>query len=108
MSIDSNPRPGRPRTSTDERSVKLVADALGEDRRTTCEELSRTTGVAAMLVLHILTKDIKKRVISARWVPHCLTAEQKHKRLDIAMLLKERLDVEVQAFLRRIVAIGET
>ena len=35
---------GRPRTSTDERSVKLVADALEEDRRATYEELSRATG----------------------------------------------------------------
>ena len=44
MSIDNDPRPGRPRTSTDERSVKLVADAPEEDRLTTCEELSRATG----------------------------------------------------------------
>ena len=44
MSIDNDPRPGRPRTSTDERSVKLVADALEEDRHATFEELSRATG----------------------------------------------------------------
>ena len=44
MSIDNDPRPGRLRTSTDERSVKLVADALEEDRGATCEELSRDTG----------------------------------------------------------------
>ena len=44
VSTDNDPIPGRPRTSTDERSVKLVADALEEDRRATCEELSRTTG----------------------------------------------------------------
>ena len=36
VSIDNDPRPGR--TSTDERSV---ADALEEDHRETCEELSR-------------------------------------------------------------------
>ena len=29
--IDSDPRPGRPRTSIDERSMKLVADALDEE-----------------------------------------------------------------------------
>ena len=28
VSIDNDPRPGRPRASTDERSVKLVADTL--------------------------------------------------------------------------------
>ena len=37
-----------------------------------------------------------------------LTAEQKQKRLIIATLLKERFDVEEQAFLRWIVAIDET
>ena len=43
VSIDNNPRLRRPRQSTDERSVKLVADALEEDRPETCEELSRAT-----------------------------------------------------------------
>ena len=43
VSIDNEPRLGRPRTSTAERSVKLVADAL-EDHCATCEELSRTMG----------------------------------------------------------------
>ena len=42
MSIDNDPRPGRPRTSTEERSVKLVADALEEDHRATSEELFRS------------------------------------------------------------------
>ena len=42
--IDNDPRPGSLRTSTDERSVKLVADTLEEDCRATCEELSRATG----------------------------------------------------------------
>ena len=41
VSTDSYPTPGRPRTSTDERSVKFVADAL-EDRRATCEEIRGT------------------------------------------------------------------
>ena len=49
VSIDNDPRPGRPRTSTDERSVKLVADDLEEDRRATREELSRTTGAKTFI-----------------------------------------------------------
>ena len=31
-------------TQTDERSMKIVADALEEDRHATCEELSRAKG----------------------------------------------------------------
>ena len=37
VSINNDQRPGRPRTSTEERSVKLVADALEEDHHATCE-----------------------------------------------------------------------
>ena len=44
VSIDNDPRPEKPRTSTDERSLKLVADALAEDRRITRTKLSRATG----------------------------------------------------------------
>ena len=53
-SIDNDSRPGRPRTSTDERSVKLVAGALEEDRRSTREELARAMEVPATSVFHIL------------------------------------------------------
>ena len=34
----------RARTSTDERSAKLMTEALEENHRATCEELSRATG----------------------------------------------------------------
>ena len=36
VSLDNDPRPFRPSTSTDEISVKLVADALEEDHDATC------------------------------------------------------------------------
>lgn len=48
-------RPERPKASTGERSVKLVPDALEEDRRATCEELSEATGVPS--VFRILKND---------------------------------------------------
>ena len=48
VSIDNDQRPGRPRTSPDERSVKLVADALEEDRHATCDDLSRARGAKTL------------------------------------------------------------
>ena len=104
----NDPGSGRQRTSTDERIVKLVADALEEDCHATCEELSRATGVPATSVFCTLTNDLKKKKISAPWAPHCLTAEQKLKCLDMATKLKERFDVKDHAFLCRIVTIDET
>lgn len=86
----------------------LVADALEKDRRATCEELAETTGIPPTSVYRILTNDLEKRKISARWIPHCLTAEQQQRRLENATVLKQRFDVEGQIFLNRIVAIDET
>ena len=48
VNIDNDQRPGRPRTSTDEKSVKLLADVLEEDRRAACEELSRAKGAKVL------------------------------------------------------------
>jgi len=84
VTINDGPKPGRPKTSTDERNVKLVADFLAEDRRATCEEISQATGISPTSIFRILTKDLQKRKICAKWVPHCLTSEQKQKRLEIA------------------------
>jgi len=108
VTINDDPKSGRPKTSTDEQSVKVVTDFLAVNRRATCEEISKPTGISSTSVFLILTKDLQKRKICARWVPHCLTAEQKPKRLEIATVLKQRFNVEGQTFLYRIIAIDET
>ena len=86
MSKGNDPIPGRPRISTNERSVKLVADALEKDRRATCEELSRAKGaktsqllVAGPLILHDNARPHMADVVTKKfgdygWVmlPHAL------------------------------------
>ena len=52
VSIGNDPRPGRPRTTTDERMVKLMADALEDDRRAICEELCRAAGAKLRRKMH--------------------------------------------------------
>ncbi|PSN37756.1 hypothetical protein C0J52_25247 [Blattella germanica] len=59
-SIDDSPRPRRPKISTEERKVKLVADALEKYRGSTYEELSEATSA-----FNILTNDLSKRNICA-------------------------------------------
>jgi len=65
VTINDDPRPGRPKTSTYERSVKLVADFLAQDHRVTCEEISQATGILTTSVFLILTNDLQKRKICA-------------------------------------------
>jgi predicted trehalose synthase len=108
VTINDDPRPGSPKTSTDKRNVRLVADFLAENRGAMCEEISQTTGISSTSVFCVLTNDFQKRKICAQWLPHSLTAEQKQKRSEIATLLKQRFNVEGQAFLYQIVTIDET
>ena len=65
MSLDNDLRPGRPRTSTDEKSVKLVADGLHEDRRATREQLSR-----AMRAKTEQESAQKPTLVARGWVTH--------------------------------------
>ena len=104
VSIDNDPRPGRPRTSTDERSVKLVADALEEDSRATCEELSRATGaknknrpqllVAGPLILHDNARlhivDVVTRKSLRLWVGSVTscTLQSKHESTRLRLIPK--------------------
>jgi len=43
LSIKSDPKSGRPRTSTDDESVERVLQILEEDRRMTLEEIAQCT-----------------------------------------------------------------
>jgi hypothetical protein len=90
VTINDDPGSGRPKTSTDEGCVKLVADFPAEDCRATCDEISQGPGISPTSVLRILTKYLQKRKICALWVSHCLTAEQKQKSLETATSLKQR------------------
>jgi hypothetical protein len=54
------PRTGRTNTSTDDRSVKLVAEFLAQNRRATCEEISQATGISPTSVFCILKKICRK------------------------------------------------
>lgn len=70
ISISDGPKSGRPRTAAEERSGKLVAEFIEEDRRATCGAISNATGISATSILRILTEESRKRKISATWVPH--------------------------------------
>jgi len=85
----------------------LRRTVFAENRRATYEEISQVNGISPNSVIRIFTKDLQNIKICARWVPHCLTAEQKQKSLVIGTLLKQRFNFESQAFLCRIVAIEE-
>lgn len=107
-SVKDDQRSGRPRTATDDTSAVIVATIIEEDRRLTCLEIAEEANMSAKSVHRILTEILMKRKISARWVPHLLSVEQKNARKEIAVDLLARYHREGDGFLKRIIAIDET
>ena len=66
VTINDDQRPGMPKTSTDERSVKLVEDCFTQDSRETCKEISQAAGISPTSVFRILAKHLQKRQFCAR------------------------------------------
>jgi len=108
LSIENDPKSGRPRTSTDDQSAERVLQILEEDRRMTCEGTAHCAGNPQSSTYRILTEGLHKRRIAARWFPHDLSEEQKCRRVEIAQQLLHRFREEGKEFLQKVVAIDET
>ena len=81
---------------------------LEKDRQFTCEETAQKAEISHVSVLMILTTKLNMKRVMARWVPHALTTEQKHTRVDVAKQLYKRYESEGEQFINRRVAIDET
>jgi len=108
LSIENDPKSGRPRTSTDDKSVELVVQILEEDRRMTREEIAHCAEISRASAYRILTERLHKRRIAVRWVPHDLSEEQKCRSVEIAQRFLQRFREEGNEFLQKLVAIDET
>ena len=100
--------PGRPVEATAPENVEKIQELLKTDRRLTCEEVAREIGISRGSAHAALTTNLNMRRIAARWVPHCLSEEQKTERMETAKTLLKRYIKEGESFLNRIVAIDET
>lgn len=77
----------------DQRHVKISGDR---------KYLLKITSTSTFWILTIFIK------VCSPWVSHWLTAEQKQKFFDTAILLRETSDIEGHAFLSQIIAADET
>ena len=75
-----NARSGRPSTASTDENVESVR-LLTEDRRTTLQMIADRLNIGKYTVCWIVTEDLGKRKICARFVPHALTTEQKQERV---------------------------
>ncbi|XP_067122537.1 histone-lysine N-methyltransferase SETMAR-like [Centruroides vittatus] len=88
-SVEDDPRSGRPSTAVTEENIDKVHDFVLADRRLKTREIAETTGISVDRVHHILTENLGMTKVSARLLPHLLTAEQNCVR---TLMSKECLD----------------
>ncbi len=104
--VDLYRRPKR-RTGRSAGNVALVGTAIQRDRSLTIEDLKRQTGLPSVTIQRILTKDLKLRRLSAKFVPAQLTP--RHWRLCLeASQNMLRITHMNPGFLKRLVTMDET
>ena len=79
--VKDDDRSGRPSTARTNESVESVRRLLTEDRRTTLQVIADRLNIGKETFRQIVTEELGKRKICARFVPHALTTEQKQERV---------------------------
>ena len=74
-------RGGRPKSTQNEVHIAAVADLLKNDRLIASRMIAESLNVPKTVLLRTLEEDLGKRKLCARFVPHCLTPEQKEDRV---------------------------
>jgi transposase len=108
VSIQDDPRRGRPVTATDDTSVVIVCTLLEEDRRKSCKGIAHKANMSTASVFRIVTQTLQKTKVAANLVPHQLSEEQKAARKRVAEKLLRVYEAEDEKFLNRVVPIDET
>ena len=79
--VKDDARSGRLSTARTDENVVSVRRLLTEDRRTTLQVTADRLNIGKETVRRIVTEDLGKGKICARFVPHALTTEQKQERV---------------------------
>jgi len=87
--VESDPRSARLSTSRTPENVKRVQAAIEKNRRLTVRELEEALGIPRTIVSEILTEDLGKKRVAAKFVPGLLSQEQKEFRAEVAKDLLE-------------------
>ncbi|UYV83512.1 hypothetical protein LAZ67_23001282 [Cordylochernes scorpioides] len=96
ISIEDDPRQGRPTFRRTDENVQKITDLIKENPRTTLLELEQDTGISKTTIGRIVTEDLRLKKTPAKFIPRFLTNEQKLCRLATCedMLEMTRTDPE--------------
>ena len=89
-SVEDAPYARRPKTATSHKIVEKVTNLVATDAIFKNRHIAKCVSISVGTAHKILRRDLKMRRISARWIPHLVTKEQKLARVRIPkQLLKQ-------------------
>ncbi|UYV70681.1 hypothetical protein LAZ67_8000251 [Cordylochernes scorpioides] len=96
ISIEDDPRQGRPKFQRTDENVQKITDFIKENPRTTLLELEKDTDIFKTTIGRIVTEELKLKKTPEKFIPRFLTNEQKLCRLATCedMLEMTRTDPE--------------
>ena len=75
---------GRPVSSSSDENVEAIKELVEENTHLSCQDICLLTGVLSRSVNRILSENLQKKSVFARWVPHTLSDENKQNRVQEA------------------------
>jgi len=106
-SIDDDERSGRPVSSSTPEMIDRVHRITRKDRHPTIGEVIMLVGISHGTCHKILTEDLKMRCVASKFVPRLPSVDQKQRRLDICLDLKENA-ANNPSFLSNVITGDET
>ena len=79
MSIEDQPRSGRPTTSRSDENVDTINVLIREERRRTIDQLCEMSGISWSSIQRILSEDLHMGRVAAKFVPRLCTDEQRER-----------------------------
>jgi len=105
--VEDYERGCRPKSTRTEVNIAAVADLVKNDHRIASRMIAESLNIPKTVVLWILKEDLGKRKLCARFVPHCLTPEQREDRVTSCQDIIAMADAD-KIFLNKIITGDET
>ena len=107
FSVEDEPQSGRPIIASDAATSQAVHDLIFEDRRISRKMIAQILSISREHITFTNHNILYMRKFSAKWVPKCLTSEQKQARVQTSTAILAHFS-DTPNFLSRLVTEDET
>ena len=97
-----------PKTVNTPEIIYQIHELILENHRISAKLIAEQLGISRERVGSIIHEDLNMRKLSAKWVPKCLNAHQKHQRCQSSRQHLEFFRRDPNNFLSRLVTMDET